>query len=178
MHCRRFIALEKGHAPFLETVPFPVIAKFTIFQLLLLLIVYGITWAGIAGVLFPIPIMLLVPVRQFLMPRMFDAGHLEELDATQQEILEPLPHATAVRLTSEEESLGPVASGELLEDAIRGRMGLVVHHLTHDALKQRRGSLSGRDDHQGQGVAGIRSDRTSPEDKEEEGEGNGHGHVT
>jgi hypothetical protein len=46
---RRSRLLEKGHAPYLETVPFSTIAWFTAFQLAYLLAVYGITWAGIAG---------------------------------------------------------------------------------------------------------------------------------
>ena len=45
---KRFKLLETHHAPYLETVPFPIIAKFTIFQLAYMLVVYAITWAGVS----------------------------------------------------------------------------------------------------------------------------------
>ena len=45
----------------------------------------------IAGILFPIPIMLLVPARRFLLPRFFSPGDLRELDAAQYEEAPPLP---------------------------------------------------------------------------------------
>ena len=61
--------LEQGHAPWVETVGFKAIAAFTIFQLVYLLIVYGITWIPIAGFLFPLPITALVPARALIMPK-------------------------------------------------------------------------------------------------------------
>ena len=39
--------LERGHAPYIETVPFRVILWFTALQLAGLGAVYGITWAGV-----------------------------------------------------------------------------------------------------------------------------------
>lgn len=45
--------LEKEHPLYLETTAYRSIVKFTALQLVLLAIVYGITWAGIAGVVFP-----------------------------------------------------------------------------------------------------------------------------
>ena len=45
------------------------VAAITVFQAAYLGMVYGITWAWIVGVIFPVPILLLVPIRQFLMPR-------------------------------------------------------------------------------------------------------------
>ena len=46
---RRYIALEAGHHPYLETVPFRTIVAFTLLQALYTGAVYGLTWAGIAG---------------------------------------------------------------------------------------------------------------------------------
>jgi hypothetical protein len=61
--------LEQGHAPYVETVPFKAVAAFTIFQLIYLLMVYGITWIPIAGFLFPLPIIALIPIRSYLLPK-------------------------------------------------------------------------------------------------------------
>lgn len=70
----------------MQLVPFAVVARFTIFQVVYLLGVWALTtWAGIAGVAFPVPIMALVPVRQYLLPRFFKQQHLAELDAASYE---------------------------------------------------------------------------------------------
>lgn len=77
--------LEDYHATFVETVPFKSIVAFTIFQTLYLLACFGITWVPIAGLLFPLLIMLLVPVRQYILPRFFKGAHLQDLDAADYE---------------------------------------------------------------------------------------------
>jgi len=82
LYCR---VLEEYHATFVETVPFKTIAMFTLFQTTYLLICFGITWIPIAGVLFPLMIMLLVPVRQYFMPKLFKGAHLTDLDAAEYE---------------------------------------------------------------------------------------------
>ncbi|KDO69621.1 hypothetical protein CISIN_1g0051001mg, partial [Citrus sinensis] len=82
---RRYKVLEENHATFIETVPFKSIAAFTLFQTVYLLLCFGITWIPIAGVLFPLLIMLLVPVRQYLLPKFFKAVHLQDLDAAEYE---------------------------------------------------------------------------------------------
>ncbi|MQL71587.1 hypothetical protein Taro_003927 [Colocasia esculenta] len=82
---RRYKVLEKYHATFVETVPFQTIVTFTIFQTVYLLLCFGITWIPIAGVLFPLLIMLLVPVRQYVLPKFFKAAHLTDLDAAEYE---------------------------------------------------------------------------------------------
>lgn len=82
MVCR---VLENCHATFVETVPFSSIVRFTLFQTTYLLLCFGITWIPIAGVLFPLLIMLLVPVRQYLLPKFFKAAHLSDLDAAEYE---------------------------------------------------------------------------------------------
>ncbi|GAB4830621.1 Boron transporter 1, variant 2 [Ancistrocladus abbreviatus] len=88
---RRYKVLEEYHAAFVETVPFKTIAVFTIFQTIYLLVCFGITWIPIAGVLFPLMIMLLVPVRQYILPKLFKGAHLQELDAAEHEESPALP---------------------------------------------------------------------------------------
>lgn len=84
---------------FIETVPYKTIAFFTIFQSIYLLICFGITWVPIAGVLFPLMIMLLVPVRQYLLPRFFKGAHLQELDAAEYEEAPPLSSCSMARVS-------------------------------------------------------------------------------
>ncbi|KAA3454420.1 putative boron transporter 2 [Gossypium australe] len=82
---RRYKVLEEYHATFVETVPFKTIAMFTIFQTIYLFVCFGITWVPVAGVLFPLMIMLLVPVRQYVLPKFFKGAHLQNLDAAEYE---------------------------------------------------------------------------------------------
>lgn len=82
MFCR---ILEVGHARFVEAVPFKYISLFTIFQLAYFLICYGITWIPIAGILFPLPFFLLISIREHILPKLFQAVHLQELDGTEYE---------------------------------------------------------------------------------------------
>ncbi|KAK9807489.1 hypothetical protein WJX72_000529 [[Myrmecia] bisecta] len=78
---RRSVLQRTGRAPYLEGVKFRVIVAFTLLQFAGLAGVYGITLAGIAGVVFPIPIMLLVPLRIYVLPRLFRRADLHALDA-------------------------------------------------------------------------------------------------
>ncbi|KAJ6429575.1 hypothetical protein OIU84_021053 [Salix udensis] len=82
---RRYKLLEEYHTSFVESVPFKTIAIFTIFQAVYLLVCFSITWIPIAGVLFPLMIMLLVPVRQYILPKFFKTVHLQDLDAAEYE---------------------------------------------------------------------------------------------
>ena len=61
-------------------VPFRVVATFTLVQLFCLLFCYGITWAGLIGISFPVFIMALVPVRHAVLPKFFEEAHLQLLD--------------------------------------------------------------------------------------------------
>lgn len=102
---RRYKVLEEYHATFVETVPFKTIAVFTIFQTAYLFVCFGITWIPIAGVLFPLMIMLLVPVRQYILPKFFKGAHLQDLDAAEYEESPAVPFNLAtegelVRTTS------------------------------------------------------------------------------
>ncbi|KAK6930331.1 Bicarbonate transporter-like, transmembrane domain [Dillenia turbinata] len=93
---RRYKVLEENHATFMETVPFKTIALFTIFQTTYLLICFGLTWVPIAGVLFPLMIMLLVPVRQYILPKFFEGAYLQDLDAAEYEEAPALPYEIAI----------------------------------------------------------------------------------
>lgn len=84
----------------METVPFKSIATFTIFQTAYLLICFGITWVPIAGLLFPLMIMLLVPVRQYFLPKFFKGAHLQDLDAAEYEEAPALPFNLAMVYSS------------------------------------------------------------------------------
>jgi len=72
----------------MESVPFNTICAFTLFQLIYLLIVFGMTWIPVAGILFPLLFFFLIVIRQHLIPKYFDSSHLRELDAAEYEELE------------------------------------------------------------------------------------------
>ncbi|XP_059448553.1 probable boron transporter 2 isoform X5 [Corylus avellana] len=120
---RRYKVLEEHHATFVETVPFKAIAMFTLFQTAYLLLCFGVTWVPIAGVLFPLMIMLLVPVRQYILPKFFKAAHLQDLDAAD---YEEAP-ALSFNLATQEREMGRTASfardGEILDGIITRSRG-------------------------------------------------------
>jgi boron transporter len=68
---------------------------FTLFQTTYLLVCFGITWIPIAGVLFPLMIMLLVPVRLYILPKLFKGAHLTDLDAAEFEESPAIPFTLA-----------------------------------------------------------------------------------
>ncbi|GKV40569.1 hypothetical protein SLEP1_g48195 [Rubroshorea leprosula] len=123
---RRYKILEEYHATFVETVPFKTIAIFTIFQTTYLLICFGLTWIPIAGVMFPLMIMILVPVRQYFLPRFFKGAHLQDLDAAEYEEAPALPFTLAT-----ETEIGARASyagdGEILDEVITRSRGEFRH---------------------------------------------------
>lgn len=123
---RRYKVLVEYHATFVETVPFKTIVAFTIFQTVYLLVCFGITWIPIAGVLFPLMIMLLVPVRQYILPKFFKGAHLQDLDAAEYEEAPALPF----NLVTERE-LSRTASfadgGEILDGVITRSRGEIKH---------------------------------------------------
>lgn len=120
---RRYKVLEDYHATFIETVPFKTIATFTLFQTVYLLVCFGLTWIPIAGVLFPLLIMLLVPVRQYVLPKFFKGAHLQDLDAAEYE------EAPAVSYNMTFEDQDPQArttnidDGEILDEIITRSRG-------------------------------------------------------
>lgn len=119
---RRYKVLEDYHATFVETVPFKSIVTFTIFQTLYLLVCFGLTWVPIAGLLFPLMIMLLVPVRQYILPKFFKGAHLQDLDAAEYEEAPAMPFNLAM-----EGEMGARASsaevGEILDDVMTRSRG-------------------------------------------------------
>jgi len=62
-------------------IPFKEIAKFTLIQLFFLAVIFVVTKTP-AALSFPVGIVLLVPVRRYLLPKFFAAGHLQLLDGT------------------------------------------------------------------------------------------------
>ena len=57
--------------------------KFTLVQLFALGAVWGVTWAGVYGIAFPLLIMALVPLRQYVLVKMFPASSLVHLDTAE-----------------------------------------------------------------------------------------------
>ncbi|PON84121.1 Bicarbonate transporter [Trema orientale] len=82
---RWYKVLEGAHASYVETLPFKYIFTFTLFQLVYLLLCFGVTWLPIAGILFPLPFFVLISIRQHILPKLFDPLHLHELDAAEYE---------------------------------------------------------------------------------------------
>lgn len=121
---RRYKVLEDYHATFVETVPFKSIVAFTIFQTLYLLACFGITWVPIAGLLFPLLIMLLVPVRQYILPKFFKGVHLQDLDAADYEESPAVPFNLPMdgEFGSRPSHAG---SGEILDEMITRSRGEV-----------------------------------------------------
>ncbi|XP_072954375.1 probable boron transporter 2 isoform X2 [Typha angustifolia] len=121
---RRFKVLEEYHATFVETVPFKMIATFTLFQTAYLLVCFGITWIPIAGVLFPLMIMLLIPVRQYILPKLFKGAHLTDLDAAEYEESPAIPFNLAMEVDI---GTRQAASGEILDDIVTRSRGEIKH---------------------------------------------------
>ncbi|XP_047316836.1 boron transporter 1-like [Impatiens glandulifera] len=118
---RRYKVLREYHATFVETVPFTAIALFTVFQTVYLLGCFGITWIPLAGVLFPLLIMLLVPVRQYLLPKFFKGAHLQDLDAAEYE------EAPTAMSSSYNMSAHVVDGAEILDEIITRSRGEIRH---------------------------------------------------
>jgi len=115
--------LEEYHATFVETVPFKAIATFTIFQTVYLLACFGITWIPIAGVLFPLLIMLLVPVRQYVLPKFFKGAHLQDLDAAEYEEAPAITFNVSYNDQEPQQRNPHVDSGEILDEIITRSRG-------------------------------------------------------
>lgn len=79
-HHRRVHHIGERVPVYVDTVPFGVTVRFTLLQLTFLVASYGITWAGAAGIVFPIIILLTLPARYLLVKRFFEARWLRDLD--------------------------------------------------------------------------------------------------
>lgn len=124
---RRYMVLEEYHATFVETVPFKTIAMFTLFQTFYLLMCFGITWIPIAGVLFPLLIMLLVPVRQYLLPKFFKGAHLQDLDAAEYEEAPAIHYNMSFEDQGIEARPATLDSSEVLDEIITRSRGEIRH---------------------------------------------------
>ncbi|XP_021767774.1 probable boron transporter 6 [Chenopodium quinoa] len=89
---RRYKVFEGNHASFVESVPFKYIMTFTVFQLVYFLFCFGVTWIPIVGILFPLPFIFLIPIREYLLPKLFPSEYLQELDAAEYEEVIAVPH--------------------------------------------------------------------------------------
>ncbi|XP_027354140.1 boron transporter 1-like isoform X3 [Abrus precatorius] len=120
---RRYKLLEEYHATFVETVPFKTVAMFTLFQTGYLLLCFGITWIPIAGVLFPLLIMLLVPVRQYFLPKFFKGAHLQELDAAAYEEAPAIAFNMSFEDPNSQATMVNISGGEILDEIITRSRG-------------------------------------------------------
>lgn len=98
---------DTDHALYLETVPVNVVNMFTLIQFVSFMACYGVTWSGAAGISFPILICLLVPVRAYILPDLFDKEHLSALDpdsenASNRVPEQPLPGSIAEKALKQE----------------------------------------------------------------------------
>ncbi|GLC36407.1 hypothetical protein PLESTM_000440200 [Pleodorina starrii] len=116
---RRPTLLRGPHAPYLETVPLPTIAAFTGLQVALLAGIWAlVTWAGVGGIAFPLPIMALVPLRRYLLPRFFPPEHLRELDCAEYEQVPPASAPTPPPLPPPPPSHTPPLTAGALTPAV------------------------------------------------------------
>ncbi|KAK4479339.1 hypothetical protein RD792_014851 [Penstemon davidsonii] len=121
---RRYKVLEDYHASFMEAVPFSAIVLFTLFQTFYLLLCFGLTWIPLAGVLFPLLIMLLVPVRQYLLPKFFKGVHLQDLDAAEYEEAIAISHNLSFEDQGNQARVtNNIDSGEVLDEVITRSRG-------------------------------------------------------
>eukprot|EP01018_Ginkgo_biloba_P022080 Gb_26320 [translate_table: standard] len=137
---RRYKVFEDVHASFIETVPYKTIVAFTMFQFLYLLACFGVTWIPIAGILFPVPFFLLIPIRQYVLPKLFEPHHLSELDAAEYEESEALHHRDRSLTLQELEAAGAdrvesikedVDDAEILDEITTRSRGELKHRPVH-----------------------------------------------
>ncbi|KAF8069590.1 BOR1 [Scenedesmus sp. PABB004] len=157
---RRVVVMQREHAAYLQLVPFRAVVRFTLLQLAWLAGVWALTtWAGVGGLAFPLPIVALVPLRQFVLPRLFAPAHLAQLDAASWEEAPALPDRRAAAqelflvgaIAEAPAPALPVAAGDaggvaapsggedersIIESEFRGNQ--LRHHLTREELEQQR----------------------------------------
>ena len=138
--------LQRDHPVYLETVTYANVVKFTLLQLVLLAAVWGITWAGAIGIGFPFLIILFIPGRQYVMPRLFDAWTLSQLDAADYEEAPPAPEWVVREAAKREGGVSgfdaECAEREALEHEMVGARAVAIrHHVSADEVRQRRESL-------------------------------------
>ncbi|XP_043806494.1 probable boron transporter 2 isoform X2 [Manihot esculenta] len=139
---RRYKVLEECHATFIDTVPFKTIAIFTLFQTVYLLVCFGITWIPIAGVLFPLLIMLLVPVRQYLLPKFFKGAHLQDLDAAEYEEVPAVSYNMTFEDLDPQARASNIEGGEILDEIITRSRGEIRRTQSPKVTSSTPGSLN------------------------------------
>ncbi|KAJ6688171.1 ANION EXCHANGE PROTEIN [Salix koriyanagi] len=139
---RRYKVLEEYHATFIETVPFKTIATFTLFQTAYLLICFGITWIPIAGLLFPMLIMLLVPVRQYALPKFFKGAHLQDLDAAAYEEAPAVSYNMTFDDQDPQARTPNIDDGEILDEIITRSRGEIRHKQSPKVTSSAPGSVT------------------------------------
>ncbi|XP_059657890.1 probable boron transporter 2 isoform X2 [Cornus florida] len=137
---RRYKVLNAYHATFIETVPFKTIVIFTLFQTTYLLGCFGITWIPRAGVLFPLLIMLLVPARQYLLPKFFRSAHLQDLDASEYEEASAVTYNMSFADQDPQARTTHIDNGELLDEIITFR-GEIRHVHSPRVTSSTQGSI-------------------------------------
>ncbi|XP_059290995.1 boron transporter 4-like [Lycium ferocissimum] len=141
---RRFKILAGFHASFMESVPFRCIAIFTVFQLVYLLVIFGVTWIPIAGILFPLPLFLLISIRQHLLPKLFHPRHLQELDAAEYEEIAGAPQRvlsfsfreSEVIIPGTDEGKTEICDAEILDELTTSRGELKVRTVSFSEDKR------------------------------------------
>lgn len=130
---KRISCLEQEHSSYIEKIKFKTIVAFTTLQIVFIGGIYAVTWAGIAGVLFPVPILCMVPFRQYILPKFFDAEDLELLDKFEEEKMISKTHDEAVHIA---ESMGiskavdDVDDVDVVENEFHNFR--VIHHIDED----------------------------------------------
>ncbi|KAM6551446.1 hypothetical protein CsatB_001254 [Cannabis sativa] len=155
---RRYNVLERVHASFVELVPHKYIATFTLFQVVYLLVCFGVTWIPIAGILFPLPFFLLISLIQYVLPKFFGSTYLRELDAAEYEEIIAAPRSFSLSFR-EEDGVLEICDGEILDELTTSRGEIKVRAMSF--TEDRRGQI-----HPGDTVEGIMSRRTTNEIEE------------
>ncbi|XP_017216495.1 boron transporter 4 [Daucus carota subsp. sativus] len=142
---RRFKVLEGTHASFVESVPFKIIAAFTLFQLVYFLMIFGVTWIPIAGILFPLPFFMLIWIREHILPKFFPPEYLQELDSAEYEESTGVPihnRTTSMREHGTEnysdstEDEGDLSAAEFLDEMTTHRGELKLRTISFNDRQQ------------------------------------------
>ncbi|XP_010476636.1 PREDICTED: boron transporter 4-like [Camelina sativa] len=125
---RRFKVLEGAHASFVEKVPYKSMATFTLLQMFYFGLCYGVTWIPVAGIMFPVPFFLLIAIRQYILPKLFNPAYLRELDAAEYEEIPGTPRNHLELSFRSNDSKGGVQEGdaEILDELTTSRGELKV----------------------------------------------------
>ncbi|KAK7325210.1 hypothetical protein VNO77_29368 [Canavalia gladiata] len=123
--------LVADHASFVESVPYRYTTFFTLFQCIYFLVCFGVTWIPIAGILFPAPFFLLITLRQYFLPLIFNPLHLSELDAAEYEEIVVAPKLS-LKVESSQPGSSEIGSAEILDELTTSRGELKITTLSID----------------------------------------------